>query len=161
MVSFSLAEDELRALPTKDLVGELGCWTYFMSLKTPENKSFLKRWNSWLADEDHPGVVKEKRAVDSPMVLSYDGAYLWKAAVEKAGSFDVDKVREALESGEISFDGPGGKITMNKNHHATKNVYIGETRANGQFKILKTFDQINGEPFLLKGLDEKLTAMNK
>ena len=44
-------------------------------------------------------MVKEKRAVDSPMVLSYDGVYLWKAGVEKAGSFDVDKVRAALESG--------------------------------------------------------------
>ena len=96
--------------------------------------------------------------MDSPMVLSYDGVYLWKAAAEKAGSFDVDKVRATLESGAISFDGPGGKITMTKNHHATKNVYIGETRANGQFKILKTFDQTPGEPFLLKGLDAQLSA---
>jgi urea transport system substrate-binding protein len=161
IVSFSLAEDELRALPTKDLVGELGCWTYYMSLTTPENKKFLDRWNSWLKSQSHPGVVKEKRAVDSPMVLSYDGVYLWKAAVEKAGTFEVDKVKDVLESNEISFDGPGGKITMNKNHHATKNVYIGETRANGQFKILKSYDQVPGEPFLLKGLDEQLSAMNK
>ncbi len=161
VVSFSLAEDELRALPTKDLVGELGCWTYFMSLPTSENKKFLERWNSWLKTESHPGVVKEKRAVDSPMVLSYDGAYLWKAAVEKAGTFDVDKVKDVLESNEIGFDGPGGKITMNKNHHATKNVYIGETRANGQFKILKSYDQVAGEPFLLKGLDEQLATSNK
>src|SRR5215468_10080921 len=43
IVSFSLAEDELRSLPTRDLVGELGCWDYFMSLKTPENKDFLER----------------------------------------------------------------------------------------------------------------------
>jgi len=159
VVSFSLAEDELRALPTKDLVGELGCWTYFMSLNTPENKTFLKNWDAWLKTEKHPGVVKEKRAMDSPMVLSYDGVYLWKAAVEKAGTFDVDKVREVLESGNISFTGPGGKITMQKNHHAMKNVYIGETKANGQFKILKSFDQVYGEPFLLSGLDEKLSSM--
>lgn len=158
VVSFSLAEDELRALPTKDLVGELGCWTYFMSLPSSENKSFLKRWNAWLKTEKHPGVVKEKRTVDSPMVLSYDGAYLWKAAVEKAGSFDVDTVRPMLESGTISFNGPGGKITMLPNHHATKNVYIGETRANGQFKILKSYDQVLGEPFLLSDLDKKLTS---
>lgn len=161
VVSFSLAEDELRSMPTKDLVGELGCWTYFMSLNTPENKTFIKNWNDWLAAENYPGVVKEKRVVDSPMVLSYDGVYLWKQAVEKAGSFDVDKVRTALESGDISFAGPGGKITMQLNHHATKNVYIGETKANGQFKILKTFDQVAGEPFLLKGLDDKLSAMSK
>jgi urea transport system substrate-binding protein len=161
VVSFSLAEDELRSMPTRDMVGELGCWTYFQSLNTPENKAFLAKWNDWLATEDYPGVVKEKRAMDSPMVLSYDGVYLWKAAVEKAGSFDVDKVRAVLESGDISFDGPGGKITMQKNHHATKNVYIGETKANGQFKILQSFDQVAGEPFLLKGLDEKLAAMGK
>jgi urea transport system substrate-binding protein len=158
VVSFSLAEDELRALPTKDLVGELGCWTYFMSLDTPDNKAFLKKWDSWLTTENYPGVVKEKRTVDSPMVLSYYGVYLWKAAVEKAGSFDVDKVREAIETGDVSFAGPGGKITLQKNHHATKNVYIGETKANGQFKILKSFDAVYGEPFLLKGLDEKLAA---
>jgi urea transport system substrate-binding protein len=159
VVSFSLAEDELRALPTKDLVGELGCWTYFMSIKSKDNKAFLKRWDDWLKTEEHPGVVKEKRAVDSPMVLSYDGVYLWKEAVEKAGSLDVDKVRETLESGDISFEGPGGKNTMQKNHHTTKNVYIGETRDNGQFKILKTFMAVYGEPFLLKDLDEKLAAM--
>ena len=161
VVSFSLAEDELRALPTKDLVGELGCWTYFMSINTPANKTFLKKWDAWLKDQTHPGVVKEKRAMDSPMVLSYDGVYLWQAAVEKAGSFDVDKVSATLESGDISFDGPGGKITMQKNHHATKNVYIGETKANGQFKILETFPQVYGEPFLLKDLDAKLAAAGK
>jgi urea transport system substrate-binding protein len=142
VVSFSLAEDELRSLPTKDLVGELGCWTYFMSLKTPENQKFLKNWNAWLKTEDHPGVVKEHRVVDSPMVLSYDGVYLWKEAVEKA---------------DISFDGPGGKITMQKNHHCTKNVYIGETKADGQFKIIKTFPQVYGQPFL-KGTFMKTAA---
>jgi urea transport system substrate-binding protein len=160
VVSFSLAEDELRSMPTKDMVGELGCWTYFQSLKTPANARFLGTWTSWLKTEGYPGVITERRAVDSPMVLSYDGVYLWKAAVEKAGSFDVDKVRAALEAG-VSFDGPGGKITMQANHHATKNVYIGETLANGQFKILETFDQVAGEPFLLKGLDEKLASMTK
>jgi urea transport system substrate-binding protein len=158
VVSFSLAEDELRALPTKDLVGELGCWTYFMSINTPANKTFLKNWTTWLKSETYPGVVKEKRAMDSPMVLSYNGVYLWKQAVEKAGTFDVDKVREVLESGTISFAGPGGSTTMQKNHHTTKDVFIGETKANGQFKILETFPQVYGEPFMLKSLDEKLAA---
>src|SRR5207302_5872309 len=94
------------------------------------------------------GVVKEKRTVDSPMVLSYNGVYLWKAAVEKAHSFDVDKVRAALEAGDITFTGPGGKTVMQKNHHTTKNVYIGETKADGQFKILKEYKDVFGEPFL-------------
>ena len=156
VVSFSLAEDEFRSLSAKDLVGELGCWTYFMSIPTPENQAFLKKWNDWLPSQSYPGVVKENRVVDSPMVLSYNGVYLWKAAVEKAGSFDVDKVRTALESGDISFDGPGGKTTMQKNHHTIKNVYIGSTQADGQFKILKTFKDVKGDPWQLKKLDEEL-----
>jgi urea transport system substrate-binding protein len=158
VVSFSLSEDELRALPTKDLVGELGCWTYFMSLPGSENKKFLGTWNKWLKEQSYPGVIKEKRVMCSPMVLSYNGVYLWKNAVEKAGSFEVDKVRVALESGDIKFDGPGGKTTMQKNHHTVKNVYIGETKANGQFKILEEFKDVAGEPFILEGLNAKLAA---
>jgi urea transport system substrate-binding protein len=148
VVSFSLAEDELRSLPARNLAGELGCWSYFMSLKTRANKTFLKNWYSWLKAESYHGVIKEKRAVDSPIVLSYNGVYLWKKAVEKAGTFDADAVRNVLESGDISFEGPGGKITVQANHHCTKNVYIGETKANGQFKILETFPQVVAEPFV-------------
>jgi len=165
VLSFSLAEDELRSMPTKSLAGELGCWSYFMSLKTPGNKTFLKNWYKWLKTESYPGVIKEKRAVDSPIVLSYNSVYLWKKAVEKAGTFDVDAVRRVLESGDISFEGPGGKITVQANHHCTMNVYLGETRANGQFKILETFAQVAGEPFvtepiLANALGEKLSAKN-
>jgi urea transport system substrate-binding protein len=158
VVSFSLSEDELRSLPTKDLVGELGCWTYFMSINSPANKAFLGKWDKWLKEQSYPGVVREKRVMCSPMVLSYNGVYLWKKAVEKAGSFEVDKVRTALESGDIAFDGPGGKTTMQKNHHTVKNVYIGETKANGQFKIVEEFKDVAGEPFILNDLDKKLTA---
>ena len=147
IVSFSLSEDEFRSLPTKDLAGHLGCWTYFMSIDTPENKKFIANFQKWLAKTDVPGIQKEGRVTCSPMVLSYNGVYLWKAAVEKAGSFDVDKVVAALESG-IDFDGPGGTVTSQKNHHLTKNVYIGETLEDGQFDIVESFDNVYGEPWL-------------
>jgi urea transport system substrate-binding protein len=147
VVSFSVSEDEFRGLPASQLVGQLGCWTYFQSIKSPENAAFIKNFKTWLGKSEVPGIVKEGRVTCSPMVLSYDGVYLWKAAVEKAGSFDVDKVNAALESG-ISFDGPGGKVTTQKNRHLTKNVYIGETKADGQFKILKEYKGVVGEPFL-------------
>jgi urea transport system substrate-binding protein len=146
-VSFSVSEDEFRGLPASQLVGQLGCWTYFQSIKSPANAKFIKDFKAWLAKSEVPGIVKEGRVTCSPMVLSYNGVYLWKEAVEKAGSFDVDKVNAALESG-ISFDGPGGTVTTQKNRHLTKNVFIGETRADGQFKILKEYKDVVGEPFL-------------
>jgi urea transport system substrate-binding protein len=147
VVSFSVSEDEFRGMPAKQLVGQLGCWTYFQSIKSPANEKFVSAFQAWLKTTSTPGIVKEGRVTCSPMVLSYDGVYLWKAAVEKAGSFEVDKVREALKGG-LSFDGPGGKVTTQKNMHLTKNVYIGETRADGQFKILKSFNNVYGEPWL-------------
>ncbi len=147
VVSFSISEDEFRGLPAKQLVGQLGCWTYFQSINTPANRKFVTDFKKWLSTTDVAGIVKEGRVTCSPMVLSYNGVHLWKAAVEKAGSFDVDKVREALKSG-LSFEGPGGTVTTQKNMHLTKNVYIGETRADGQFKILKEFKGVQGEPWL-------------
>ncbi len=147
VVSFSISEDEFRGLPAKQLVGQLGCWTYFQSIKSPANKKFLAEWNTWLKGTKAEGVKKEGRVMCSPMVLSYNGVHLWKMAVEKAKSFDVEKVVAELEKG-ISFDGPAGKVTTQKNHHLTKNVYIGETTAAGQFKILKEYKDVFGEPFL-------------
>lgn len=147
VVSFSLSEDEFRSLPAKDLVGHLGCWTYFMSIDSPANAKFKADFQAWLGKTSVPGVVKENRVTCSPMVLSYNGVYLWKAAVEKAGTFDPVKVMEALKSG-ISFDGPGGTVTSQKNHHLTKTVYMGETLENGQFEIIETIKDVEGEPFL-------------
>ena len=147
VVSYSISEDEFRGLPAKQLVGQLGCWTYFQSVKSKANKKFIDGFQAWLKKSTVTGIVKEGRVTCSPMVLSYNGVYLWKKAVEKAKSFEPEKVMAALESG-ISFDGPGGTVTTQKNHHLTKNVFIGESKADGQFKILKEFKDVYGEPFL-------------
>ncbi|MEC8841976.1 MAG: transporter substrate-binding protein, partial [Candidatus Poribacteria bacterium] len=66
---------------------------------------------------------------------AYFGVYVWKAAVEKAGSFEVDKVREAVYG--LEFDAPGGKKKMHENNqHTLKPVYVGEILADGQFDIV-------------------------
>jgi urea transport system substrate-binding protein len=162
VVSFSISEDEFRGLPAKDLVGHLGCWTYFMSIRTPENTKFVRDFQTWLKDPKVTGASYTVSGVDgknrvtcSPMNLSRMGVYLWKQAVEKAGSFDVDKVRAALPGQK--FKGPAGEVTMQENHHLINNVYIGETLANGQFKVIKSFTGVAGEPFSEKFLP-KATA---
>jgi urea transport system substrate-binding protein len=164
VVSFSISEDEFRGLPAKDLVGHLGCWTYFMSIKSPENKAFVDSFMTWLKDPKVTGVEYKVTGVDpkgrvtcSPMNLSRLGVYLWKQGVEKAGTFDVDKVRDALIGQK--FKGPAGEVTMQENHHLINNVFIGETLANGQFKIIKSLGAVPGEPFSDKFLP-KATASN-
>src|SRR3982751_4246409 len=163
VVSFSISEDEFRGLPAKALMGHLGCWTYFMSLKTPENKKFVGRFMKWLkeprvtgVDYKVSGIDSKKRVTCSPINLSRMGVYLWKQAVEKAGSFEVDKVREALVGQK--FKGPAGEVTMQENHHLINNVFIGETLASGQFKVIKTFKGVAGEPFSDKFLPKKVAS---
>ena len=157
VVSFSISEDEFRGLPAKELAGHLGCWTYFMSLKTAENAKFVGDFNTWLKEPKVTGVDYKVTGIDtkgrvtcSPMNLSRMGVYLWKQAVEKAGSFDVDKVRVALIGQK--FKGPAGEVTMQENHHLINNVFIGETLPTGQFKIVKALGPVAGEPFSSKFL---------
>ena len=165
VVSFSISEDEFRGLPAKDLVGHLGCWTYFMSIKSPENKAFVDNFLSWVKDPkvtgvDYKvsGVDAKKRVTCSPMNLSRMGVYLWKQAVEKAGSFEVDKVRPALYGAK--FKGPAGEVTMQENHHLINNVFIGETLASGQFKVIKSLGAVPGEPFSEKFLVKRTASAN-
>jgi urea transport system substrate-binding protein len=163
VVSFSISEDEFRGLPAKDLVGQLGCWTYFMSIKSPENTKFVKDFMAWIKEPKVTGVDYKVSGIDakgrvtcSPMNLSRMGVYLWKQAVEKAGTFDVDPVRTALIGQK--FKGPAGEVTMQENHHLINNVFIGETLATGQFKVIKTFKGVAGEPFSEKFLPKKVAA---
>lgn len=157
VVSFSISEDEFRGLPAKELAGHLGCWTYFMSIKSPENAKFVKDFQAWLkkpvvtgVDYKVTGVDPKDRVTCSPMNLSRIGVNLWKQACEKANSFDPEKVTAAL-IGE-KFKGPAGEVTMQENHHLVNNVFIGETLPNGQFKIIKSFTGVAAEPFSEKFL---------
>ncbi len=137
IMAFSVAEDELRAMDVPPLVGHLAAWNYFQSINTPENKKFVKNFKAFCERNGLPGG--SKRVTDDPIEAAYFGVYVWKAAVEKAGSFDVDKVREAVYG--LEFDAPGGKKMMHaSNQHTLKSVYIGEIKKNGQFKIIYKSD---------------------
>ncbi|MCH9714669.1 MAG: ABC transporter substrate-binding protein, partial [Cyanobacteria bacterium] len=70
-----------------------------------------------------------------PQESAYNMVYLWKKAVEKAGTFDNAKVREALIG--IQFDAPQGPIEVRPNHHISQTVRIGQITPAGQFKIIE------------------------
>jgi urea transport system substrate-binding protein len=133
IMAFSVAEDELRAMDVKPLVGHLAAWNYFQSIKSPENAAFVKAFKAYCKMNNLPDGAK--RVTDDPIEAAYFGVKAWAKACEKAGSFDVDKVREALYG--MEFDAPGGAKKFHKNNqHTFKPVYIGEIKADGQFKIV-------------------------
>ena len=146
VVAFSVGEEELRGVDTKPLVGHLAAWNYFMSLKNPENDAFKKKWAAYAKAKKLPGA--DKPLTNDPMEATYIGIHMWKQAVEKAKSFEPDKVIAAM--GGQSFKAPNGfTVKMDeKNHHLHKPVFIGEVKADGQFNVVwKTKGPIKAQPW--------------
>jgi urea transport system substrate-binding protein len=157
VVAFSVGEEELRGVDTKPLVGHLAAWNYFMSVKSPANEEFKKKWAAYAKAKNIAGH-KDKPLTNDPMEATYIGVHMWKQAVEKAKSFDTDKVIVAM--GGQTFKAPGGFIsTMDaKNHHLHKPVFIGEVTADGQFNVVwKTPGPIKAKPWspYITGNDKK------
>ena len=156
VVAFSVGEEELRGVDTKPLVGHLAAWNYFMSLKNPANDDFKKKGAAYAKAKKLPGA--DKPLTNDPMEATYIGIYMWKQAVEKAKSFDVDKVIPAV--GGQTFKAPSGfTVKMDeKNHHLHKPVFVGEVQSNGQFKVVwKTPGPVKAAPWspYIPGNDKK------
>lgn len=127
VMAFSVGEEELSGLDTKPLVGHLAAWNYFQSVESEENTAFIKQWKAFIKDN--------KRVTNDPMEATFIGFNMWAKAVEKAGTTDVD----AVESAMIGITSPnltGGIAVMNKNHHLSKPVLIGEIQNDGQFEVV-------------------------
>ncbi len=127
VVAFSVGEEELAGLDTAPLVGHLAAWNYFMSVDTPENAAFIKKWHAFIGDE--------KRVTNDPMEAHYIGFNMWVKAVEKAGTTDPDAVIDAIVGVSVP-NLTGGYATMMPNHHITKPVLVGEIQENGQFDVV-------------------------
>ncbi len=133
VVAFSVGEEELAGLDTGPLVGHLAAWNYFMSVDTPENAEFIKKWHAFIKDK--------KRVTNDPMEAAYIGFKMWTQAVEQAGTTDVDAVRQAMYGQEVK-NLTGGVAVMNTNHHLSKPVLIGEIQDNGQFDVVTSTDGV-------------------
>jgi urea transport system substrate-binding protein len=127
VVAFSVGEEELAGVDTKPLLGHLTAWNYFMSVDTPENKAFIKRWQAF--------TKNPKRVTNDPMEAAYIGFSMWVKGVEKAQSVEPAKVIDAM-IGVAVPNLSGGYSTMMPNHHITKPVLIGEIQGDGQMSIV-------------------------
>ncbi|MEC8285096.1 MAG: urea ABC transporter substrate-binding protein [SAR324 cluster bacterium] len=127
VVAFSVGEEELSGIDTEPLVGHLAAWNYFMSADADVNYDFIEKWHGFIGNEE--------RVTNDPMEAHYIGFNMWIEAVEKAGTTDVDAVREAMYG--LTYPNlTGGTAVMNTNHHLTKPVLIGEIQADGQFETV-------------------------
>jgi urea transport system substrate-binding protein len=138
-LSVSIAEEEVRGIGADVMAGHLTAWNYFQTTSTPQNDTFVKAYKAKYGNN---------RVTDDPIEAGYIGVYLWKAAVEKAGSVEVEKVRTAAKG--IEFPAPEGTVKINgENQHISKTVRIGKARADGMFdEVWNSGKPAEPDPFL-------------
>lgn len=107
--------------------------SYLTSIDTSGNKKFLAAM-----DKRFGKNVKTPNELSEPQ---YEAFFLYKAAVEKAGSTDSGKVIKALD--QVSFDGPRGQVEMSKSRHTPLAMRLGQIQADGSVKILQTFPDVD------------------
>ncbi|WP_374299325.1 urea ABC transporter substrate-binding protein [Paracoccus sp. (in: a-proteobacteria)] len=136
VMAFSVGEEELAGLDTANLVGHLAAWNYFQTAESDANTAFIEEWKTFIGDDD--------RVTNDPMEATVIGFNAWVAAVEKAGTTDVDPVLDAIVGVEVP-NLTGGTATVLPNHHLTKPVLIGEIREDGQFDIVSQTEPVPGD----------------
>ena len=138
LLTISVTEDEILGIGGENIEGAYAAMKYFQSLDNDNNKAFVAAFkDKWGADSVIGDVTQ----------AAYLGPWLWKAAVEKAGSFDIDKVREASPGIELDT-APEGYVRIHENHHLWSKTRIGKARGDGQYDVIyETTELMEPDPF--------------
>lgn len=126
VMSFSIGEQEAQAMGAGLVEGSYAAWNYFQSLTGEANEKFIAAYKAKFGKD---------AAITDPMVHGYLDVYAWKAAVEKAKSFEPDAVRKAAAS-LGGFATPMGTVSFAANQSLVQKAYIGKLKADGQFEII-------------------------
>ena len=128
IVTFAVAEDELRNQSAADMAGNYAAWDYFQSIDRPENLEFVRAFKARYGGD---------RSTSDVMVAAYNSVHLWAQAVREAETADVRPVRNAMR--HQSRNAPEGIIAVDpETQHTWRPVFIGRIRADGQFDIVWT-----------------------
>ncbi len=128
VITFALAEDELRSTNHADMVGHYAAWNYFQSIDSEENKRFVSAFKERYGAE---------RVTSDVIAAAYNSVYLWANAVRESGNTEVQQVRNSLR--QQSFNAPEGIIAVDPStQHTWRPVYIGKIQEDKQFEIVWT-----------------------
>ncbi|WP_425548549.1 urea ABC transporter substrate-binding protein [Allohahella marinimesophila] len=138
LLTISVTEDEILGIGGENIKGAYAAMKYFQSLENENNKAFVKAFKERWGDDIVIGDVTQ---------AAYLGPWLWKAAVEKAGSFDIDKIKAASPGIELDT-APEGYVRIHDNHHLWSKTRVGHAQADGQYKVVfESSDLIEPNPF--------------
>jgi urea transport system substrate-binding protein len=139
-MSVSIAEEEVTGIGVENILGHLVAWNYYETVDNPTNEAFVAAFKERYGED---------RVTSDPMEAGYFGVYLWAAAVEAAGSTDVDAVRAAIDAGGIGTDAPEGHVELHgPTQHTIKPVRIGIIREDGLIDTISETEPVIPDPYL-------------
>lgn len=138
-MSFSIAEEEVKTIGADILKGHMVSWNYYQTTEGEKNDAFVSAYKEKFGED---------RVTSDPAEAAYDAVYMWAAACEKAGSFEVEDVLAALDG--MSIDAPEGTITFDAdNNHIYKPVRVGEIQEDGLiYTVYETDEAVKPDPYL-------------
>lgn len=139
VISVSVAEEEVKGIGVDNIEGQLVAWNYYQTTPGAANDKFVAAFKAKYGSD---------KVTSDPMEAGYTAVYLWKAAVEKAGSTDPEKVKAASDG--ITFEAPEGKVTIDgATQHIYKTARVGVIQADGLIKeVWNSGSPIKPDPYL-------------
>ncbi|RKN39582.1 urea ABC transporter substrate-binding protein [Micromonospora endolithica] len=139
VVSVSIAEEEVKGIGTQYLADQLTAWNYYQTTPGAANEKFVAAYKAKFGPD---------KPTSDPMEAAYVSVHLWKAMVEKAGTFEVEKVRAAADG--ITFEAPEGLVTVDgTTQHIAKTARIGKVGADGLItEVWNSGQPIKPDPYL-------------
>ena len=138
LLTISTTEDEVLGIGGENLAGFYSAMKYFQSLQNPNNEAFVKAFKAKYGEKSVIGDVTQ---------AAYLGPWIWKATVEKCGSFDIDKIAAASSGVELKTAPEGYVRVHDTNHHLWSKLRIGQWQLDGQAKVLYESELIEPNPF--------------
>jgi len=139
LVTLSVTEDEMTGVGGENFAGFYSSMKYFQSLDNDNNKKFVAAFKAKYGKDAVIGDVTQ---------AGYLGPWLWKAAVESAKSFDVNKVVAASEAGIELKTAPEGYVKLDPNHHLWSKSRIAMGMPDATFKVVSESPElIKPNPF--------------
>jgi urea transport system substrate-binding protein len=139
VLSVSVAEEEVRGIGAENIAGHLTAWNYYQTTPGAANDAFVKAYKAKYGQD---------RVTDDPIEAGYLQVYLWAEAVKKAGSTNVEAVKQA--AGGITYDAPEGPVTIDgETQHLYKTARIGVIQPDGLIRQISPPSQpIKPDPYL-------------
>ena len=137
LLNLATTEDEVLGIGGENVEGFYSSMKYFQSLDNENNQEFVRAFKARWGEDSVIGDVTQ---------AAYLGPWLWKEAVERAGSFDVEKVT-AHSPGIELHQAPEGYVKVHDNHHLWSKTRIGQWRRDGQADVVWESDLIEPDPF--------------